>query len=176
MRENIIREYFIANKVWLSTKIQSANFFSRNMLNTSNSQKFQSRNKPAIYIYTSGVGSVLYLVHLTHSPLRAYIVYRLLGNSRFLQILNLISYHTIFQDFMDSNNHFSWFYKLPSDFSPYTSQCICFNWHALFVWNELISLVPRLSTIRGGKPGILSHVSDVGVDARVIGRRRRALD
>ncbi len=29
------------------------------------------------------------------------------------------------------------------------------------------SLVPRLSTIRGGKPGILSHVSDVGVDARV---------
>ncbi len=37
-------------------------------------------------------------------------IYRLLANSRFLQILNissLMSCHTIFLDFMDSNNHFS---------------------------------------------------------------------
>ncbi len=31
----------------------------------------------------------------------------------------------------------------------------------------MLTFVPRLSTIRGGKPGILSHVSDVGVDVRV---------
>ncbi len=48
-------------------------------------------------------------------------MYRLLANSRFLQILNIssfdeLSYNNIFQEFMDSNDHFSWFYKLPSDF------------------------------------------------------------
>ncbi len=53
-------------------------------------------------------------------------IYMLLANSRFLHILNissLMSYHTIIQDFMDSNNHFSQFRSYLGTFSPYISQC-----------------------------------------------------
>ncbi len=49
-------------------------------------------------------------------------IYRLLANSRFLQTFNssyLMSCHTIFQDFMDSSNLFSWFYKLPGAYIAY---------------------------------------------------------